>query len=149
LFYINIPEALKKKLFIQLKCNLNSIQVNTNERLLDNIFINLIENAVKFTEKGEITVSVDVIKKENQDFIECRIIDSGIGIPEEYHTKIFEEFRQVSEGLSRQFDGTGLGLTLSKKWIERLNGSIYVESTPNIGSIFTVLFPQRITSENT
>ncbi|MGQ9642613.1 MAG: response regulator, partial [Ignavibacterium sp.] len=70
-----------------------------------------------------------------------KIKDTGIGIPPESISKIFEEFRQVSEGLDRKFDGTGLGLTLTKKFVEVLGGKIQVESEVDKGSIFTISFP--------
>ncbi|MGQ9798713.1 MAG: hybrid sensor histidine kinase/response regulator, partial [Ignavibacterium sp.] len=70
-----------------------------------------------------------------------KIKDTGIGIPPESISKIFEEFRQGSEGLDRKFDGTGLGLTLTKKFVEVLDGKIQVECEVDKGSIFTISFP--------
>ncbi len=75
-----------------------------------------------------------------------KVIDTGIGIPSESLGIIFEEFRQVSEGYGRNFEGTGLGLTITKKFVEKLGGKISVESKTDIGSEFTVVFP--ITKED-
>lgn len=97
-------------------------------------------NAVKFTDKGG--VSVDVYVKEN--CVEIKVIDTGIGISKEYHQLIFEEFRQVSEGHSRNFEGSGLGLNITKKLVEKFGGEIYVESSLGQGSTFTVKLPFTI-----
>ena len=70
-----------------------------------------------------------------------KVRDTGIGIPEEMHKIIFEEFRQVSEGMSRRFEGTGLGLTIAKQAVKKMNGKIELKSEPGIGSNFTVYLP--------
>ena len=70
--------------------------------------------------------------------------DTGIGIPLNKQEQIFQEFRQESEGLSRNFEGTGLGLTLTKRYVELLCGSISVESEVGIGSIFSIVIPNNI-----
>ncbi|MFN3694369.1 MAG: response regulator, partial [Ignavibacterium sp.] len=78
---------------------------------------------------------------KNRSNVVIKVQDTGIGIPEDSLSKIFEEFRQVSEGLDRKFDGTGLGLTLTKKFVEVLGGTISVESEVNKGSTFSITFP--------
>ncbi|MFC2103637.1 ATP-binding protein, partial [Bacteroidota bacterium] len=74
------------------------------------------------------------------------VIDTGIGISEEQQKIIFEEFRQVSEGLDRQYEGTGLGLTIAKRFVELMNGKISLESDLGKGSKFTVTFPLAVPS---
>jgi len=69
------------------------------------------------------------------------VIDTGIGIPEDKFDYIFEEFRQVSEGIGRGFEGSGLGLTITKRFVELMKGNIKVESKIGEGSIFTVKLP--------
>ena len=129
--------AGKKKLF--LKTSLPSFDVigRTDPRMLRDVLNNLINNAIKFTTDGGVFVSLEVF---HRDFI-VSIKDTGIGIPEESLDIIFEEFRQVSEGLGRGFQGTGLGLTICKKYVELLGGQISVKSTPGQGSEFIFQIP--------
>ncbi|MDP3150688.1 MAG: PAS domain S-box protein [Ignavibacteria bacterium] len=112
-----------------------------DENLFKRAISNLIANAIKFTENGKITVEVGKELTQQNDLIFIKVKDTGIGIPEDKIDLIWEEFRQVSEGMGRSFEGTGLGLTLSKRIIELMNGSITVESKVGVGSTFTVKFP--------
>ncbi len=107
--------------------------------LLQNVIDNLINNAIKFTSNGGVTVKVYV---ENS-LAKIDVIDTGIGIPDESQSIIWEDFRQVSEGLNRSFEGTGLGLTIVKKFTELMNGKVYLESKVGIGSKFTIELPMR------
>jgi len=100
----------------------------------------LISNAVKFTNKGSISVTVEFDNK-NGSLLELFIKDTGVGIPAEKRSIIWDEFRQASEGLNRKFEGTGLGLTIVKKYVEYLNGKITVESIIGEGTTFLVSFP--------
>jgi two-component system, sensor histidine kinase and response regulator len=111
--------------------------ISTDERLLREIIDNLINNAIKFSKDGKITIK---FYKEKETAV-IKIIDTGVGIPSEKFEQIFEEFRQVSEGDNRIFQGTGLGLTLVKKYLVLLNGRIEVESKVGVGSTFTVYLP--------
>lgn len=113
------------------------VPIITDEKLLIAIINNLINNAVKFTFTGKVTISFE---QTNGDIL-IKISDTGIGIPKEKFELIFEEFRQLSEGIGRSFEGSGLGLTVVKKYVELLNGSISVESELNIGSTFIVRLP--------
>ena len=101
------------------------------------IFQNLISNAVKFTEKG--FVSVSAIRQN--EIIRIEIKDSGIGISPEFMPFLFEEFRQADDKISRKFGGTGLGLAIVKKNCQLLDGRVEVVSTPGEGSVFTVILP--------
>lgn len=112
-----------------------------DENLFKRAISNLITNAIKFTETGKITVEVGKEFSQQNDLIFIKVKDTGIGIPADKINLIWEEFRQVSEGMARNFEGTGLGLTISKKIIAMMNGSITVESIVGAGSIFTVKFP--------
>ncbi len=93
-----------------------------------------------FTLKGEVVVS---ILDEGENF-SVKVSDTGIGIPSDKLEIIFEEFRQVSEGLGRQFEGTGLGLTIVKKYVDKLGGKINVQSKVGEGSTFTITLPKRV-----
>ncbi|PLX03961.1 MAG: hypothetical protein C0595_05155 [Marinilabiliales bacterium] len=104
------------------------------------VFKQLIRNAIKFTKKGEIKIG---FKAENKDSIIFFVKDTGIGIPEEKIDIIFEFFRQAYDALSRQYEGTGMGLALTKKLLEMLNGEIWVESQVNTGSSFYFKIPLK------
>jgi signal transduction histidine kinase len=101
------------------------------------ILSNLIGNAVKFTEKGKVDVSV----KENDSQAQIIVADTGIGIDEKHLPYIFDEFRQADGSTSRRYGGTGLGLAIAKKYAEMLGGSVHVESIPDSGSVFTLTLP--------
>lgn len=122
--------------------------VNLDERIVRDILNNVINNAVKYTNEGSITVSSNAVFIDDIPYIKVEVKDTGIGIPRDKHDFIFEEFRQVSEGLSRGFEGTGLGLSLTKKFVEKMNGTVTVDSELGKGSLFTITLPINI-NENT
>jgi PAS domain S-box-containing protein len=105
---------------------------------LHQIILNLVSNAVKFTSKGKITVSVDLLHEdENQAIIRFSVADTGIGIPETKIGKIFENFQQASSGTSRLYGGTGLGLAIVKQLVEPQGGTITVKSKIDEGTTFS------------
>ena len=105
---------------------------------LHQIILNLVSNAVKFTSEGKITVSVRLVKEDEEKVtIEFAVTDTGIGIPENKITKIFENFQQASSGTSRLYGGTGLGLAIVKQLVEPQGGRINVTSKLNEGSTFS------------
>jgi signal transduction histidine kinase len=106
---------------------------------LAQIFFNLVGNALKFTEKGKVTVTTEVVG-ESDDAIELKfsISDTGIGIPEEKQKDIFEAFTQASTSTTREYGGTGLGLAITRMLVEKMGGYIDLKSKPNEGSTFTV-----------
>ncbi len=128
-----------------------SLFISTDEDLFWQIMNNLISNAVNYTEKGGIDVELSEETNENVKQAVIKVSDTGIGIPEESLMVIFEEFRQVSEGFARKFEGTGLGLTITKRFIEKLGGTISVNSIHGEGTTFTVKFPcgEDVKSQNT
>lgn len=110
--------------------------------LFDQVLIYVLDNAIKYTETGGITLQVSTESDiHNNAWAKLTVSDTGIGIRESDQKKIFEEFRQVSEGYTREFEGTGLGLTIAKKMMHLMNGRISVKSTPGKGSVFTLLLP--------
>jgi PAS domain S-box-containing protein len=133
--------AKSKNLYLKLNVPSKNLFVDTDRQLLIKIFNNLINNAIKFTSQGGVTISANVIMNDNKLLIHTEVADTGIGIPEKYHHLIFEPFRQVSEGLSRNFTGTGLGLTLTKKFVELLKGNISFKSQQGEGTTFTITLP--------
>lgn len=109
------------------------------------IFVNLLSNAMKFTSKGHILVRIHQSGEEaGKARIQCEVEDTGIGIPENKRSKIFEKFTQAEASTTRQFGGTGLGLTIVRQLIEMMGGSIRVESEIGQGSkfIFSLLLPE-------
>lgn len=104
------------------------------------ILFNLIGNAIKFTHKGSVLLNLSYDLNDNNTInIFIDVIDTGIGIPEDQLEVIFEAFRQRDEQSSRKYGGTGLGLTITKRLVEMMNGDIYVESIPNEGSKFKII----------
>jgi len=98
---------------------------------------NLLDNAVKFTDRGEITVSA----RSKGDVATIAIADTGIGIGDSYLRQLYEAFTQESVGYTRPYEGLGLGLTLAKRYVDANNGTISVKSTKGLGSVFTISFP--------
>ncbi|RDI54988.1 response regulator [Flavobacterium glaciei] len=116
---------------------------------LHQIILNLVSNAVKFTTKGKITVSVDLINEDNEKVIlKFSVTDTGIGISEEKIGTIFENFQQATSETSRLYGGTGLGLAIVKQLLEPQNGTIRVESTIHKGSTFSFTLPFQKTNSN-
>jgi len=130
-------DAAKKNLQMEIIIPDENIIANLDANLFERAVSNLVNNAVKFTNRGKITVEAG----SEKGFAFIKIKDTGIGIPDDKIELIWEEFRQVSEGISRSYEGTGLGLTISKRIIELMGGTITVESKIGIGSLFTVKFP--------
>ncbi|MCO6147038.1 ATP-binding protein [Flavobacterium sp. NRK1] len=108
------------------------------------VLTNLISNAIKFTPEG----SVEIAGKIEDNNIHISVIDTGIGISKEKHSDVFKEFTQAHEGIEKKFGGTGLGLTISKKILELLGGTIVLESEEGQGSIFTIIIPCIVSSNN-
>jgi PAS domain S-box-containing protein len=114
---------------------------------LHQIILNLVSNAVKFTSKGEITISVRLLNEnEEKATIEFSVTDTGIGIPEDRIEHIFENFQQASSETARLYGGTGLGLAISKQLVESQGGSITVKSKLEEGSTFSFVLPFQKTN---
>ena len=110
---------------------------------LRQIVVNLVGNAIKFTEKGEVVLSVGVISRRGDDVeLEVAVRDTGIGISAEAAARLFQAFEQAETSTTRKYGGTGLGLAITKQLVELMGGSIRLESTPGVGSrfIFSVRF---------
>jgi len=141
---ISLFEAVaeRKNLYLNIVIKDQNLLSIVDEQIFRQIINNLINNALKYTYTGGVTVTVDAIKEDAKSYVLVKVKDTGIGIPEESLGLIFQEFRQVSEGFDRHFEGTGLGLTITKNFVETMNGRIGVTSTVGSGSTFTILFPQ-------
>ena len=104
---------------------------------LRQVLINLLGNAIKFTERGEITLDVQEEKsQQDQINLHFRVRDTGIGIPREQQSLIFEAFTQADSSTTRKYGGTGLGLAITARLVELMGGKIWVESSPGLGSTF-------------
>ncbi|MBN1250891.1 MAG: response regulator [Bacteroidales bacterium] len=113
-----------------------------DEYRLNQVLINLIGNAIKFTPKGSITLTIKVLfETESKSNLEFKVIDTGIGIKPDRQKIIFDSFTQESFGTSREYGGTGLGLSITKELIELQGGEIRVESEKNKGSSFIFIIP--------
>ncbi|MFC4653509.1 MHYT domain-containing protein [Rheinheimera marina] len=132
-------QARKKQLGLELKLapELGEFYLGAPERIRQ-ILTNLIGNAIKFTEKGQVTVQVGLTTDQQLQF---RIVDSGIGIAANRLPYIFDAFTQADASMSRRFGGTGLGTTISKQLVELMGGTIRVESTEGVGSCFEFTLP--------
>jgi len=134
--------AEKKKLKLNIKTEYKSLIFESDEKIIRQILNNLINNGIKYTSNGGVTVTLQKEKIDEKHYIGILVEDTGIGIPKEKQELIWEEFRQASEGLNRSFEGAGLGLSITKKFVEKLGGKIMLEkSEVDIGSVFKVIFP--------
>lgn len=142
---IAVFKQLAKENNTELKANLtqDNFIINSDKRLFEEIVTNLVNNAIKFTHNGVVEISFKLDEQNDEQFYKLSVKDTGVGIPKEKQHLIWQEFRQVSEGLSRSFEGTGLGLTIAKKYVEILGGKIDVESEVGIGSTFNVCLPVK------
>ncbi len=118
--------------------------IHTDQARLQQCLINLINNAVKFTERGHIYLSVFLEDRDNQPFIRFDVEDTGIGIPEERQAAIFESFTQADGSTSRKYGGTGLGLTITKQLTELLGGELTLVSEVGKGSVFSMVIPAGV-----
>jgi PAS domain S-box-containing protein len=135
------PVAKSKDLYLKIISDYSNIFCQLDELMFDQIINNLVSNALKFTKTGGVTVEVTLEQNEFDYWVVIKVSDTGIGISNEFQRLIFEEFRQVSEGFGRNYEGSGLGLTITKKTVELMQGTITVKSEPGEGSVFSVRFP--------
>jgi signal transduction histidine kinase/ActR/RegA family two-component response regulator len=132
------PRIDEKEIKLELDFGKDLPQVQWDQQKMVQVFQNLIDNAVKFTPFGG-TISIGVRFKS--DFIELRISDNGIGIPEDMVDKVFDRFFQVDSSSTRQYGGSGLGLSIVQEIVQAHNGRIFVESREEEGTTFLILMP--------
>jgi signal transduction histidine kinase len=117
----------------------------TDDKKLAQILRNFISNSLKFTQRGEVRVSA---RLEGEQEVRFAVTDTGIGIPPELHGALFEDFAQVDSPLQKRLRGTGLGLSLCKRFAELLGGRVGLESQPGVGSTFYVVIPVALAQEH-
>ncbi|MCO6473197.1 MAG: PAS domain S-box protein [Melioribacteraceae bacterium] len=136
---ISIVEPLAEKKFLEIRVNIDPkiSSIVSDGRRVEQIFLNLLNNAVKFTEEGYIEICSEL----KNGCVVTSVKDTGVGIKPEDLAKLFKPFSQIDTGITRTHEGTGLGLSICKKLLEKLNGKIKVESEYNSGSTFIVELP--------
>ena len=154
---INLAELLKhlikdyenvansKKLELIFDSTLDTAEIETDDYAINQIFVNLIDNAIKYTHKG--FVKIRLHSQENEKYT-VEVEDSGIGISEEYLPDLFTAFTQEDHGYSRKFEGNGLGLALVKRYCEIIGANIRVKSKKDVGTTFTVTIPNNFTQRS-
>ncbi len=118
---------------------------------LEQILLNLISNAIKFTEDGEIELQVTTLEESNDEVtLQFSVRDTGIGMTQEQSTTLFQAFTQADSSTTRKFGGTGLGLSITKRLVEMMNGALWVESEPSQGSqfFFTATFKRNLAAHD-
>ena len=127
----------EKELYIKVDYQALNIFAFLDRDYLERILSNLIRNAIKFTRKGGVTITLNA---EEEDLV-IQVSDTGVGISEPFFPFLFEAFRQESTGKTRTYEGTGLGLAIVKRLVEHMGGEIHVESALSIGSTFRIVLP--------
>jgi len=141
------PEVEQKGIQIFLKNSLpaNEAIIKTDKEKFYAILTNLVKNAIKFTNTGYIEIGCHIVETQSLQFF---VKDTGIGIPPEQMGMVFERFRQADEFLNKKHEGAGLGLSISKAYVEILGGKIWVESEPGIGSTIYFTIPYHTYPES-
>lgn len=133
------PLAAKKNVRLYSETSDNISEFHGDKRRIEQIMINLLGNAIKFTDTGDIRLRCH----SDDNAIVLSVEDTGIGIKQDNMDLIFETFRQIDTGIARVQEGSGLGLNITKKLVEKMGGSIRVKSEWGKGSTFTVILPKR------
>ena len=133
-------EARKKGLTFSAKAKKGfPLSVHTDKKVIEKILVNLLSNAVKFTSKGEIDVTF--ARAEDEDYFSIRIQDTGIGMKGENFDELLEPFKQKDSGLTRSFDGLGIGLSVTNIEVQRLGGKLYFHTDLEVGTAVEVILP--------
>jgi signal transduction histidine kinase/FixJ family two-component response regulator len=136
------PQARAKNIEMQLQYNISPSAIYISDPMrITQILSNLISNAIKFSEEGKVSIAISGIgSTEKSDRVQMDVVDTGIGISAENAQLIFEEFTRITT-TTKQYEGTGLGLTITQKLVHLLHGTINLESKPGEGSRFSIILP--------
>ena len=151
LFEIFGDEAKKKNLVLQYTINVEHENILTDTTKVKEIFVNILSNAIKYTSSGgSVKISVDELPCDEDGYmmVRTRVSDTGIGMSQEHLTNIFEAFTREQNTTKSKIAGTGLGMSIVKKYVDLLGGTINVESELGKGSTFTVTLKHRIADES-
>ncbi len=151
LFTVFDEKARKKNIALQYTMNVEHEHVLTDVTKVKEIFVNILSNAIKYTPPGgSVMMSIDELPCDEPGYmiVRNRVSDTGIGMSQEYMTKIFEAFTREQNTTKSKIAGTGLGMSIVKKYVELLGGTIDVASEPGNGSIFTVTLKHKIADES-
>ena len=116
------------------------IIITSDEYCFGGVLVNLISNAIKYSNKGTISVSLT----ETEDSVVCAVKDEGVGMSEEYQKHLFQTFSQEDLGLSRRYEGAGLGLAITKRYLDLLGGNIEVQSKKGVGTTMIFSVPKSM-----
>ena len=137
------PQAAQKGLEFRMSLPQADIVLDTDRRALSQILLNLLNNAIKFTETGHVALRLSRRRTGGFGTVELIVSDTGIGILSERQTQLFQPFTQLDSGSNRRFDGTGLGLYLSRRLAIMVGGQLHCKSIYGKGSVFTLALPAR------
>jgi len=138
------PLAERKSLPVVVRLAPGLGSLISDRRRVEQVLLNLLGNAIKFTERGQVTLTAEVepgMSDGASSTVRISVADTGLGIKPEDYDKLFQPFRQLDTGLARHHEGTGLGLAICKRLVERLGGAITVESQWGAGSTFRFTLP--------
>jgi two-component system phosphate regulon sensor histidine kinase PhoR len=138
-----LPRAEDRNIRLDVTCD-ESIEAEVNAPLLEQALINLVDNAIKYSDPGRtvwIGVSVDARATADESTVQITVRDEGCGIEAEHLPRLFERFYRVDKARSRKLGGTGLGLSIVKHIVQAHGGTVAVESEPGVGSTFTIRLP--------
>jgi signal transduction histidine kinase len=134
------PGAARKGLRLLATLPVSLAPLVSDLRRVEQVLLNLVNNAIKFTEHGDVSVTV-AVSAGDAPRVRIQIADTGVGISPDHLILLFQPFRQIDAGLTRHREGTGLGLAICRRLCHLLGGTVEVASEPNVGSVFTVTLP--------
>ncbi len=142
------PMVQKNKNVLEVQCDENLGYMVADSAWVRQTLINLLSNACKFTEGGEISLEVIRVNRDNVPWVIFKIVDTGIGIAQKKIRSVFSEFTQADSSINRKFGGTGLGLAISQRFCRMMGGIITLNSEVDKGSTFTIQLPAKVISFN-
>jgi signal transduction histidine kinase/CheY-like chemotaxis protein len=141
------PVAVQKKLdFKVIHQRPLPVKMISDRNRIHQCLLNLVNNAIKFTEKGSVQLTLSAEKQTHGVWVRFEVQDTGVGIPEDKQNSVFEAFTQTDNSMTRKYSGTGLGLNITRKLVHQMGGSIEIASVAGQGSIFTLLLPAGVDS---
>jgi PAS domain S-box-containing protein len=129
---------------LQLEVADGEVELHQDLTKLRQSLLNLLSNAAKFTDQGEVTLIASQYSVDGRDWLKLSVRDTGIGIAADKHEQLFDEFSQADASTTRQYGGTGLGLAISRRFCQMMGGDIDLESSPGHGSTFTISIPLEL-----